>query len=107
MSLPRFGVRFTDDPTHDQEYVQTLYGNDNDSVKRGELFLNEPAEELYYVGSDGVARTVNGTTSVSFSRINFSGIREFANDAAAAAATPAVPVGGLYHTAGALKVRRV
>lgn len=107
MSLPRFGVRFTDDPTHDQEYVQTLYDNENAAVKRGELFLNEPAEELYYVGSDGVARTVNGTTPVSFTRIDFSGIREFANDAAAAAATPAVPVGGLYHTAGVLKVRRV
>lgn len=107
MSLPRFGVRFTADPTHNQAYIQTLYDNDNSEVKRGELFLNEPAEQLYYVGLDGVAKTVNGTTAISFTRINFSGIREFVNDAAAAAATPAVPVGGMYHTAGVLKVRLV
>lgn len=105
--LPRWGVRFTADVTHNQQYVQDLYDNDASAVKRGELFLNEPAEVLYYVGADGVARTVNGTTSVAFSRIDFTGLREFADDTAAAAATPAVPVGGLYRTGSVLKVRVV
>lgn len=103
--LPRWGVRFTSNPAKTQSYVQTLYDNDETAVKRGELFLNEPAEELYYVGEDGVARTVNGTTSVSFGRIDFTGLREFANDAAAAAASPVVPVGGMYRTGSILKVR--
>lgn len=105
--LPRWGVRFTADPTKDKDYIQDLYDNDNSAVKRGELFLNEPGEQLHYVGADGVARTVNGTTPILFSRIDFTGIREFANDAAAAAATPPVAIGGMYHTAGTLKVRRV
>jgi hypothetical protein len=71
--LPRWGVRFTNNPIKDQDYVQTLYDDDNSQTKRGELFLNELYEELYYVGADGVARTVNGTNPVLFSRINFTG----------------------------------
>lgn len=35
------------------------------------------------------------------------GLGNYANDAAAAAGTPSVPVGGLYHTSGALKIRLV
>lgn len=105
--LPRWGVRFTADVTHNQQYVQDAYDNDASAAKRGELFLNEPLEELYYVGADGVARTVNGTTSVAFSRIDFTGLREFADDSAAASASPAVPVGGLYRTGSVLKVRTV
>jgi hypothetical protein len=103
--LPRWGVRFTSDPLKRQQFVQDLYDDDNSNVKRGELFLNEVAEEAYYVGLDGVARTINGTTPVSFSRINFTGIREFEDDLAAAAATPAIAIGGLYHTDGVLKIR--
>jgi hypothetical protein len=102
---PRWGVRFTSNTNRRQQYVQDLYTNDPSTVKRGELFLNEVHEELYYVGADGVAKTVNGTSPVLFSRINFTGIRQFANDAEAGAATPPVPVGGLYHTSGVLKVR--
>jgi len=105
--LPRWGVRFTADVTHNQQYVQGLYNNNASAAKRGELFLNEPAQSLYYVGADGIARTVNGTTSVAFSRIDFTGLRNFVDDAAAAAATPAVPVGGMYRTGSVLKVRVV
>ena len=105
--LPRWGVRFTADVTHNQQYVQDQYDNDASAAKRGELFLNEPLEELYYVGADGVCRKVNETTSVAFSRIDFTGLREFADDSAAAAATPAVPVGGMYKTGSVLKVRVV
>jgi len=102
---PRWGVRFTADTTKRQQYVQDLYDLDAANAKRGELFLNEIHEELYYVGLDGVAKTVNSNTPVSFSRIDFTGLREFADDAAAAAATPAVAVGGMYRTGSTLKVR--
>lgn len=57
------------------------------------------------MGADGVAKTVNGTGPILFSRINFTGLREFADDTAAGAASPAVPIGGLYRTASVLKVR--
>lgn len=105
--LPRWGVRFTADVTHNQQYVQGLYDNSASAAKRGELFLNEPAQSLYYVGADGIARTVNGTTAVAFSRIDFTGLRNFADDSAAAAATPAVPVGGMYRTGNLLKIRLI
>lgn len=103
---PRWGVRFTSDPSHNLEYVQTLYDNDTSAVKRGEIFLNEVREEMYYVGADGQVRTAYGTTPVGFDRVNFTGLREFASDVEAAAASPEVPVGGMYHTAGVLKIRR-
>ncbi len=103
--MPRWGVRFTSSTARRQQYVQDLYDTDAANAKRGELFLNEVHEELYYVGSDGVAKTVSGNTPISFSRINFTGLREFADDAAAAAATPAVAVGGMYRTGSVLKVR--
>lgn len=102
---PRWGVRYTANTLRRQQYVQDLYDNDAAAAKRGELFLNEVHEELYYVGLDGTAKTVNGTRPVLFSRIDFTGLREFADDTAAGAATPAVPVGGLYRTASVLKVR--
>lgn len=103
--MPRWGVRFTSNTARRQQYVQDLYDTDAANAKRGELFLNEVHEELYYVGLDGVAKTVSGSTPISFSRINFTGLREFADDAAAAAATPAVAVGGMYRTGSVLKVR--
>ena len=103
--LPRWGVRFTANPLHRQQYLQDLYNNDNKEAYRGELFLNEVYEELYYVGLDGIAHTVNSTGPVSFDRINFTGLREFADDASAASAVPAVPVGGMYRTENILKVR--
>lgn len=103
--LVRWGARFTANPLRRQQYVQDLYDNDATAAERGELFLNEVHEELYYVGLDGVAKTVNGTRPVLFSRIDFTGLREFADDTAAGAATPAVPVGGMYRTGSFLKVR--
>ena len=109
MTVPfvRWGVRFTANPLRRQQYLQNLYNNDETSAKRGELFLNEVHEELYVVGLDGTAKTVNGTGPISFSRIDFTGLRNFVDDAAAGAATPAVPVGGMYRTGSILKVRVV
>jgi hypothetical protein len=103
--LVRWGARFTANTLRRQQYLQDLYDNDATTAKRGELFLNEVHEELYYVGLDGTAKTVNGTGPIPFSRIDFTGLRNFADDAAAAAATPAVPVGGMYRTQSLLKVR--
>ncbi len=102
---PRWGVRYTSDTLRRQQYIQDLYDDDITAVKRGELFLNEIHEELYYVGGDGVAKTVNGTSPISFSRIDFTGLREFADDTTAGAASPAVPIGGMYRTGNLLKVR--
>lgn len=103
--MPRWGVRFTSNPAKTLTYVQSLYDDDEANVKRGELFLNEISTELYYVGEDGIAKRVGQGTPIPFSSINFSGIREFATDSAAAAANPPVPLGGLYHSGGYLKVR--
>jgi hypothetical protein len=103
--MPRWGVRFTANPDRDEEYVQALYDNDNSAAKRGELFLNEPRAELYYVGADGLAKRVGSSDIVPFSQISFSGLREFNDDTEAAAATPPVPVGGLYRTGNTLSIR--
>jgi hypothetical protein len=103
--LVRWGIRFTANPLRRQQWVQDLYDDDTRTVKRGELFLNEVHEEVYYVGLDGIAKTVNGTGPIPFGRIDFTGLREFADDSAAAAASPAVPVGGMYRTGSLLKVR--
>ena len=105
--MPRWGVRFTAEATKRQQYVQDLYDIDPTNAKRGELFLNEVHGELYYVDADGVAKTVNGDTLVSFSRIDFTGLQELADDTAAAAADPVVPIGGLYRTGNVLKIRVV
>jgi hypothetical protein len=104
---PRWGVRFTADPDHDLQYLQDVYNEDTTSAKRGELFVNEPREELYYVGGDGVARRVGSSDIIPFSRINFAGIREFLDDEDASNAVPPVAIGGLYHTDGSLRIRLV
>lgn len=105
----RWGVRIAADPnreTKDETYLQTQYDADNTVAKAGELFLNEELETLYYVDQqDNTAKRVLG--SVPFSKIDFTGLREFDDDAAAAAASPAVPVGGMYRTGSVLKVRVV
>jgi hypothetical protein len=103
----RWGVRFTADSTHDKEYLQDLLDNNSESMYRGELFINEPLDEVYYADTTGVVRRFGdrSTVPVSFSRINFTGLRAFADDVAAAAAVPPVPVGGMYRTGSILKVR--
>ena len=103
----RWGVRFTDDTTHDLAHIQTLHDEDETSTFRGELFLNEALDQIYYVDSTGVARRFGDRASVSFSRLSFTGLREFTNDAEAAAATPPIVVGGMYRTGNLLKVRVV
>lgn len=103
----RFGIRFTSDPTHDVDYLQLHHDEDDTNAYRGELFLNEVLDEMYYVDATGVARRFGDRAPVPFTQINFSGLREFADDAAAAAASPAIPVGGMYRTGSLLKVRIV
>jgi hypothetical protein len=103
----RWGVRFTDDSTHNLAYLQTEYDEDENFAYRGEFFLNEALDQAYYVDSTGVARKLGGRDSVPFSQINFTGLRNFVDDAAAATASPAVPVGGMYRTGSVLKVRVV
>ena len=103
----RWGVRFTSDATHDKAYLQDLHDNDSSSLYRGELFLNEPLDEVYYTDSTGVVRRFGdrSTIPVAFDRIDFTGLREFADDVAAAGDATPVPVGGLYRTGSVLKVR--
>ncbi len=103
--MPRWGVRFTADAAKTETYVQSLFNDNAANAKRGELWLNEPRAELYYVGADGIARRVGDGDVIPFGQIDFTGLREFADDAAAAAATPSVPVGGLYRTSSTLKIR--
>lgn len=47
-----------------------------------------------------------GKPAIRLASNTFAGIRTFANDAAAAAATPAVPVGGIYYKTGVGLVAR-
>lgn len=101
----RFGIRFTSDPTHDVEYLQIQHDESDNNAYRGELFLNESNDEIYYVDAGGVARRFGDRAMVPFSRIDFSGLREFANDSEASGASPAIPVGGMYRTGSILKVR--
>lgn len=105
----RWGVRFTADSTHDKAYLQDLHDNDSSTMYRGELFVNEPLDEVYYADATGVVRRLGDRSAVpvSFDRIDFTGLREFADDAAATAATPAIPIGGMYRTGSILKVRVV
>ena len=103
----RWGVRFTDDSTHNLAHLQTEHDADSNFAYRGELFLNEALDHIYYVDGTGVARKFGGRDTVPFSLIDFTGLREFADDTAAAAASPAVPVGGMYRTGSVLKVRVV
>ena len=105
----RWGIRFTADETHDAAYLQDLHDNSPTSLYRGEMFLNEPLDEIYYTDSTGVVRKFGERTAtpVPFDRIDFTGLREFADDAEAALGTPEVAVGGLYHTSGAIKIRLV
>lgn len=103
----RFGIRFTSNPTHNVQYLQTQHDEDTSNAYRGELFLNELLDEMYYVDAGGVARRFGDRAPVPFTRIDFSGLREFTDDTAAAAASPAIPVGGMYRTGSILKVRVV
>jgi hypothetical protein len=52
----RFGVRFTSDSTHDKSYLQELLDEDANSMYRGELFINESLDHIYYSDSTGVVR---------------------------------------------------
>lgn len=105
MPKPRWGVRFNSDPSKTLDYIQSLHDDDPDNTRRGELFLNESTKQLFYVDGTGAAKRIGSSDIIPFDQINFSGLREFADDVAASSATPAVPVGGLYRTGNILKVR--
>lgn len=102
MPKPRWGVRFTSDPSKTLDYIQSLYDDNSLNARRGELFLNEPSRQLFYVDGEGLARRVGSLDIISFSQISFTGLMEFADDVEAAGA---VPVGGMYRTGNVLKVR--
>ena len=60
----RWGVAVAELPTHDLDYLQTRYDNDNTSAKPGELFLNEDKREIYYVDqSTGEAKKAGSLLS--------------------------------------------
>lgn len=50
-STHRWGIRYTTDPTRDKSALQTQSDNISDFARPGELFLNEPLQQLYYVDS--------------------------------------------------------
>ena len=64
--------------------------------------VNASAEGAVAIGSGVVAETMN-TTTVAFFQIANYGSMNYADDTAAA--TGGIPLGGVYHTAGALKIR--
>lgn len=101
------GARYTSDVTHDDVYLQTLYNEDSASMYQGELFLNGSLDRMYYVDHTGVVRTFGARDPILASQVDFSGVREFVDDAAAASADPVVPIGGAYRTGNILKVRVV
>jgi hypothetical protein len=103
----RWGVRFTSDTARNLPYLQTEHDEAADFAYRGELFLNEALDEMYYVDSAGTARRFGDRAAVPFSRISFTGLREFTSDTTAAAATPPVAIGGMYRTGNVLKIRVV
>lgn len=52
----RFGVRFTSDSTHNKSYLQELLNEDSASMYRGELFINESLDHIYYSDDTGIVR---------------------------------------------------
>jgi len=103
----RWGIRFTSDSTHDKEYLQNLHDNNSSNMYRGELFLNEVLDEVYYADSTGTIRRYGDRSggTVTFDRIDFTGIREFSDDAQAALDPNPVPIGGVYRTGSFLRIR--
>lgn len=59
-----------------------------------------------YANSDGTDSNVNIlVTPLGNGSVVLSSVRNFANDAAAAAATPPVPIGGIYRNGSAMQIR--
>ena len=52
----RFGIRFTSDPAHNKSYLQGLLNEDHDSIYRGELFINEALDQIYYADTTETVR---------------------------------------------------
>lgn len=97
--------------------------HDADEVELGSITLNNATGAItcskgvtittggVTVTAGGVTITAGGLSLVAGNAVLTSGVRLQANlpsaadDAAAAALSPTVPIGGLYHTAGAVKQR--
>lgn len=71
--------------------------------------IADPNDGCIIIGTNRLATMSNQTIigNVGTSNVTLTGIRVAADDAAAAALTPPVPVGGLYHNAGAVRIRLV
>lgn len=54
----RYGVRYTNSLTHDENYLQSQFNSNQTFAYRGELFLNEASRLLHYVDGNGRARTI-------------------------------------------------
>ena len=55
----RWGLRYTPQISHNVSFLQTQADNVTDFARPGELFLNEPLQQIYYVDSaTGLARGV-------------------------------------------------
>lgn len=54
----RWGIRYSRDVSHNLEYLQAQVDNIVDYARPGELFLNEPLKQIYYVDSKNVVKTL-------------------------------------------------
>jgi hypothetical protein len=61
----RWGLRYTPQASHNLSYLQSQTDNISDFARRGELFLNEPLQQLYYVDSDGAKGVMHTPAPIS------------------------------------------
>ena len=106
--LAQENVRFLD-----TAFKDTVAGKLADAAERGRRLAILKQVVASRIAAGGLTVTAGGFSLVAGNLVLTSGVRLQANlpsaadDAAAAALSPAVPVGGLYHTAGAVKQRLV
>jgi hypothetical protein len=84
----------------DMAFVDAEWATSEHGTRLADLVLST-------TGFNGVHESMRfqDTGAISQPVIPIANVRDAADDAAAAALTPAVPVGGLYRTGSALKIR--